>query len=117
MPALSSWVAASAGLQVRWLNSYQNIGATLALYANGIVNLNNHNEDFGPVTFNGGEVDTGTGQFAIYQPLTVNSRHDGDHQRLSDCPRVTRAPSLSTTGRPSPISGERGDDWQPDLLR
>jgi len=24
------------------------------------------------VTFNGGEVDTGSGQFAIYQPLTVN---------------------------------------------
>ena len=38
----------------------------------GIINLNNHNEDFGAVTFNGGEVDTGSGQFAIYQPLTVN---------------------------------------------
>jgi autotransporter-associated beta strand protein len=59
--------------EVRWLNAYQNIGATLSLYANGIVNLNNHNEDFGPVTFNGGEVDTGTGQFTIYQPLSVNA--------------------------------------------
>ena len=58
--------------EARWLNSYQNVGADLTLYANGIVNLNNHNEDFGPVTFNGGEVDTGTGQFAFYQPLTVN---------------------------------------------
>lgn len=58
--------------EVRWLNSYQNVGATATLYANGIINLNNHNEDFGPVTFNGGEVDTGTGQFAIYAPLTVN---------------------------------------------
>ena len=58
--------------EVRWLNSDQNVGATLTLYANGIANLNNHNEEFGPVTFNGGEVDTGTGQCAITQPLTVN---------------------------------------------
>jgi fibronectin-binding autotransporter adhesin len=59
--------------EARWLNSYQNVGATATLYANGIINLNNHNEDFGPVTFNGGEIDTGTGQFAIYAPLTVNA--------------------------------------------
>jgi autotransporter-associated beta strand protein len=64
--------AGSALHEARWLNSYQNVGANLTLYANGIVNLNNYNEDFGPVTFNGGEVDTGTGQFAIYAPLTVN---------------------------------------------
>lgn len=55
-----------------WLNPYQNGGATLTLYANGVVNLNNNNEDFGLVTFNGGEVDTGTGQFAFYQSLNVN---------------------------------------------
>ena len=59
--------------EARWLQPYQNVGASLTLYDNGVVNLNNHNEDFGPVTFNGGEVDTGAGQFAIYQPLTVNS--------------------------------------------
>jgi fibronectin-binding autotransporter adhesin len=59
--------------QVIWLNAYQNPGATLTLHSNAVVNLNNHNEDFGAVTFNGGEVDTGTGQFAIYQPLTVNA--------------------------------------------
>jgi len=59
--------------EARWLNSYQNVGATLTLYDDGIVNLNNHNEDFGPVTFNGGTVDSGpSGQFAIYAPLTVN---------------------------------------------
>jgi autotransporter-associated beta strand protein len=58
--------------EARWLNAYQNVGANLTLYANGLVNLNNQNEDFGPVTFNGGEVDTGSGQFAFYQPLTVN---------------------------------------------
>ena len=58
--------------EVRWLQPYQNVYATLTLYSNAIVNLNNHNEDFGPVTFNGGTVETGSGQFAIYQPLTVN---------------------------------------------
>jgi fibronectin-binding autotransporter adhesin len=59
--------------EARWLNSYQRVQGPLTLYANGIVNLNNHNEDFADVTFNGGEVDTGAGQFAIYQPLTVNA--------------------------------------------
>jgi autotransporter-associated beta strand protein len=58
--------------EARWLNSYQNVGATATLYANGLINLNNFTEDFGPVTFNGGEVDTGTGTFNIYAPLTVN---------------------------------------------
>ncbi len=55
-----------------WLNPYQNVGATVTLYTNGLVNLNNNNEDFGPVTFNGGHIATGSGQCAIYQPLTVN---------------------------------------------
>jgi fibronectin-binding autotransporter adhesin len=64
--------ATNATAEVRWLQPYQIPGANLTLYANGLVNLNNFNEDFGPVTFNGGEVDTGTGQFAIYAPLTVN---------------------------------------------
>src|ERR1051326_7729515 len=59
--------------EVRWLHPYQNVGATLTLYSNAVVNLNNNNEDFGSVTFNGGEVETGTGQFAIYAPLTVNA--------------------------------------------
>jgi autotransporter-associated beta strand protein len=65
--------AGSAIQEARWINSYQNVGATLTLYTNGYVNLNNNNEDFGAVTFNGGTVDSGpSGQFAIYQPLTVN---------------------------------------------
>lgn len=69
------FVGGGAGVgpfEVRWLQSYQNVGATATLYANGVINLNNHNEDFGPVTFNGGEVDTGAGAFNIYAPLTVN---------------------------------------------
>ena len=70
--AFSGALDVGASGEVRWLNSYQCVGAPLTLHAGGIVNLNNNNEDFGPVTFNGGEVDTGTGQFAIYAPLTVN---------------------------------------------
>jgi autotransporter-associated beta strand protein len=56
----------------RWLGAYQHVQATLTLYSGGTVNLNNFNEDFGAVTFNGGTVNTGSGQFAIYQTLTVN---------------------------------------------
>jgi autotransporter-associated beta strand protein len=59
--------------EARWLQSYQNVGATATLYANGLININGFTEDFGPVTFNGGEVDTGTGTFNIYAPVTVNA--------------------------------------------
>jgi len=58
--------------EARWLNNHQHSGTDLTIFSNGLVNLNNHNEDFGPVTFNGGRVETGNGQFAFYQPLTVN---------------------------------------------
>src|ERR1017187_9753787 len=59
--------------EARWLHNYQDQFNALTLYANGYVNLINHDENFGPVTFNGGTVDTGSvGQFAIYAPLTVN---------------------------------------------
>src|SRR5262249_39390164 len=64
--------ATNAIAEVRWLRPYQITGAELTLFSNGLVNLNDNNEDFGAVTFNGGEVDSGTGQFAIYAPLTVN---------------------------------------------
>ncbi len=59
--------------EARWLNAYQNIGASLTLHSNALVNLNGFNEDFGPVAFNGGRVETAGGQFAIYAPLTVNA--------------------------------------------
>jgi len=59
--------------EARWLVDYQNVYATATLFANGFLNLNNHNEDFGAVTFNGGEVDSGAaGHLVIYAPLTVN---------------------------------------------
>jgi autotransporter-associated beta strand protein len=58
--------------EARWLASYQNPGATLVVLSNGLVNLNNHNEDFGSVLFEGGTVDSGpNGQFAAYQTVTV----------------------------------------------
>src|SRR5439155_11140598 len=58
--------------EVRWLRAYQIIGAAATLQTNAFLNLNNFFEDFGPVTFNGGRVETGTGQMGIYQPVTVN---------------------------------------------
>jgi fibronectin-binding autotransporter adhesin len=64
---------AGGPFEARWLQPYQRVQGNLTVHANGIANLNNHNEDFAAVTFNGGEVDTGTGQFAIYQPITVNA--------------------------------------------
>jgi len=59
--------------EARWINSYQNGGPSATLYANGIINLYNYVDGFGPVTFNGGEVDTGTGEFDMYAPITVNA--------------------------------------------
>lgn len=58
--------------EVRWLNSYQTPNTPLTLYANGVVNLNEQVENFGPVTFNGGTVQTGTGFFMAGYPITVN---------------------------------------------
>ncbi len=58
--------------EVRWLNSYQNLNTPLTLYGNGVVNLNNQVENFGPVTFNGGAIQTGTGFFVAESSLTVN---------------------------------------------
>jgi autotransporter-associated beta strand protein len=64
--------ATNTTAEVRWLSSYQAPGTTLIIQTNGFINLTNHNEDFGAVTFNGGRVDTGVGQFAAYQTVTVN---------------------------------------------
>ena len=59
--------------EARWLQTFQAIvGPAVTLYANGVINLNNLNQDFGPVTFNGGLLETGTGLCKLYQPLTVN---------------------------------------------
>jgi autotransporter-associated beta strand protein len=58
--------------EVRWLSSYQCLGTALTLFPNGLVNLNGFNDHFGGVTFNGGRVETGTGEMDLDQGLTVN---------------------------------------------
>ena len=65
--------------EVRWLNNYQdvynavNTTPSFTLYPNGFINVNNNIEVFGPVTFNGGTLDSGaSGLASIAQPVTVN---------------------------------------------
>ncbi|MBI5385683.1 MAG: autotransporter-associated beta strand repeat-containing protein [Verrucomicrobia bacterium] len=58
--------------EVLWLESYQNPITPLTLHAKGVVNLNEHVEDFGLVTFNGGTVQTGTGFLMTGFPITAN---------------------------------------------
>ena len=57
---------------VRWLNTYQNPNTPLTLFANGLVDLSGQVEDFGPVTFNGGTVQTGVGFFIGNSTITAN---------------------------------------------
>jgi autotransporter-associated beta strand protein len=78
-PLVVGGAPGSALREVRWLNSYQDVydvahtSASLTLYSNGFVNLSNHNEYFGPLTFNGGVVDSGASGYSyIFQPVTVN---------------------------------------------
>ncbi len=44
----------------------------MTLYSNAIVNLNNFNENFGAITFNGGLIETGNGQLSLAGDVTVN---------------------------------------------
>ncbi|HEX4123021.1 MAG TPA: autotransporter-associated beta strand repeat-containing protein [Verrucomicrobiae bacterium] len=59
--------------QASWLNHYQgpNEGA-VTVYTNGIVDLNGYNDNFGPVNFNGGEIETFSGQLSLFGTVTVN---------------------------------------------
>ncbi len=63
----------SATCEARWLQDYQNVQANVTVYANGLVNLNNHYEEFNNLTFTGGEVDTGSGQVSLYGQTTANT--------------------------------------------
>jgi autotransporter-associated beta strand protein len=59
--------------EVRWLQDYQRVGAEVTLFWDGLVNLNNHRDDFGPVTFNAGTIATGaSGELGLYGLLMVN---------------------------------------------
>jgi len=64
--------------EVRWLQDYQRVGAEVILYSTpgveALINLNNHREDFGPVTFNGGFIDTGpNGELGLYGLVNVTA--------------------------------------------
>lgn len=58
--------------EVRWLQNYQKVGADVTFLSDGLVNLNGHREDFGPITFNGGEISTGTGELGVYGLVISN---------------------------------------------
>ena len=45
---------------------------SLTVYSNCIVNLNNFNQDFFEITFNGGRIETGNGRLGFYDSVTVN---------------------------------------------
>lgn len=63
-----------APAEVRWLQDYQRVGAEVVLYSQALINLNNHRDDFGPVTFHGGRISTGdAGELGLYDLVTVNS--------------------------------------------
>lgn len=67
-------VGSSSGPQreVRWLGSAQAPNSTVTLHKTALINLNNFNDTFGPITFNGGAIATGTGLLGINGLVTVN---------------------------------------------
>jgi len=58
--------------EVRWLNSGQARQPSLTVYSNCIVNLNNFDQDFYEITFNGGRIETGNGRLGLDQSVIVN---------------------------------------------
>ena len=59
--------------QVSWLNNYQGLNeGPVAVYTNGIVDLNGYNDNFGPVTYNGGTIETFSGSLSLFGTVTVN---------------------------------------------
>ncbi len=58
--------------EARWLSHTQSVNATVTLFDNGILNLNNYSEDFGPITFTGGQIQTGFGELGANGLITVN---------------------------------------------
>lgn len=60
-------------VEVRSLKASQMASPHITLFANGTLNLNNFSDDVGPLTFNGGMVQTGTGTMNLYGPTTNNA--------------------------------------------
>jgi autotransporter-associated beta strand protein len=70
--ALIVGVGSSSLKEVRWLQNYQKVGADVTILSDGLVNLNNHSDDFGPIAFTGGTISTGNGELGVYGLVTVN---------------------------------------------
>lgn len=58
--------------EVRWQQDYQSIGVDVTLFTDALIHLNGHRDDFGPITFNGGAIATGTGELGLSGLVTVN---------------------------------------------
>jgi autotransporter-associated beta strand protein len=63
---------AFASCEARWLASQQGSAGNLTVYNNGIANLNNFNDTFASLTFNGGLLETGSGTVTVNQNVTSN---------------------------------------------
>jgi fibronectin-binding autotransporter adhesin len=62
--------------EVRWLASAQAPDATVKLHKTALINLNGFDDTFGPITFSGGRIETGTGLLGINGLVTANA-HPG----------------------------------------
>lgn len=58
--------------EARWLQNYQHLYGEVTVHTNGLVNLNNHYDDFGPINFYRGEIRTGSGELGLYGLVSVN---------------------------------------------
>jgi autotransporter-associated beta strand protein len=58
--------------EVRWLGPAQAPNASVTLHETARINLNGFDDTFGPITFNGGEIETGTGLLGINGLVTAN---------------------------------------------
>lgn len=64
-------IGAAGSAIVRYLQPFQLSLIPVTIAADGRLDLNNHDDDVGPMTLIGGEVETGTGMLDLYGDLTV----------------------------------------------
>ncbi|MBI3869920.1 MAG: autotransporter-associated beta strand repeat-containing protein [Verrucomicrobia bacterium] len=67
--------------EVRWLANAQKETTLVSMEHNGLVNLNGHNETFGPIRFHGGHLTTGSG---VARLLTTVTSEADDSPALID---------------------------------
>lgn len=58
--------------EVQWNYFYQTPNTPATLFANGVLNLNGQVENFGPIIFNGGAINTGSGFVIAENTITAN---------------------------------------------